>query len=397
MTASVATATADTFSAARRVRLVGYLSFALIGWSGLLVPSLIRSVEHDFNQTDAGLGIFYFVSALFWATGGLTAGLLTERVGRRVTLPLAAASLSIGLAGLAVAPTWPLFVLAAVPLGLGGGGIDAGVNGLFLDLHPGHGGPLNLLHFFFSVGALTAPFVVGLLVDAGLSWALIPLGSAAVALLIGRLLLTVKVASGRRDRASRPDRPREVQRLLTIPLLMLAIAIGSYVAAEIGTSSWLVRFFASAPLTVATASLSLFWGGLAVGRLLASRYADRFNPVAFATVCALVAGIAGVAAVLVPSVPASIALFALAGFGQGPIYPMIMTVGGTLNPGRSGAVSGLLTGSAVLGGLVYPPIIGFISVTAGIGIGLLGAGLLALAAAGALVGAHLLQRQRATG
>ena len=103
------------------------------------MPSLIRSIEHDFSQTDAGLGFLYFVGALFWATGGLSAGLLTERVGRRVMLPLAAASLGVGLAGFAFAPSWPLFVLAAVPLSLGGGGIDAGVNGLFLDLHPGQG------------------------------------------------------------------------------------------------------------------------------------------------------------------------------------------------------------------------------------------------------------------
>jgi fucose permease len=287
-------------------------------------------------------------------------------------------------------------VLAAVPLSLGAGGIDAGVNGLFLDLHPGHGGPVNMLHFFFSVGALGAPFIVGLLVDAGVAWPLIPLGSAVVALLTGRLLVTVKVASGKRDHARQADTGHVALPLLSIPLLMLAMAIGCYVAAEMGTSNWLVRFLASAPLTTATASLSLFWGGVAAGRLVASRFADRFHPVAFATACALVAGIAGVAAVLVPSVPAAIVLFAVAGLGQGPIYPMIMTVGGTLYPGRSGAVSGLLTGAAVLGGLVYPPVIGFISVTAGIAIGLLGAGLLALGAAAALVGAHLIQRHRAT-
>ncbi len=394
----VATATEEVGAAsvddARRVRFLGYLSFALIGWGGLLVPSLIRSIEHDFGQSDAGLGIFYFVSAAFYATGGLLSGLLTERLGRRVTLPLAALLLSGGLAGLALAPTWPLFLLAGVPFSLGGGSIDAGVNGLFLDLHPGKGNALNMLHFFYSVGALGAPFVVGLLVDNGVAWPLIPLGTAAVVLVLGCFWLTAKVASGKRAPAQARDHRLVTPRLLTIPLLMLAIAIGCYVAAEIGTSNWLVRFFASAPLTTATASLSLFWGGLAVGRLLASRYADRFSPVPFAVGCALLAGIAAVAAVLVPNVPASIALFAVAGLGHGPIYPMIMTIAGNLHPGRAGAVSGVLTSSAVIGGLIYPPVIGFISVTAGIGAGLFGAGLLALCAAGALLAANVLQRRR---
>jgi fucose permease len=289
-----------------------------------------------------------------------------------------------------------LFLLSAVPMSLGGGGIDAGVNGLFLDLHPGKGNALNMVHLFFSVGALVAPVVVGILVDNGVAWPLIPLTTAFVYVALGRYWRNARVASGKRQ----PAPPREGRivtgRLLTVPLLLLATGIGCYVAAEIGTSNWLVRFFASAPLTTATASLSLFWGGLAVGRFLASKFADRFNPVAFAVGCALLAGVAGVGAVLVPNVPASIALFALAGLGQGPIYPMIMTIGGSLHPGRASGVSGVLTGSAVIGGLIYPPVIGFISVTAGIGAGLLGAGLLSIGAGAALVGANVAARRHGT-
>jgi hypothetical protein len=62
-----------------------------------------------------------------------------------------------------------------------------------------------------------------------------------------------------------------------------------------------------------------------------------------------------------------------------------MTIGGILQPARSSAVSGMLTAGGVVGGLAYPPVIGFISVTAGIGAGLIGAGLLAIVSALALV------------
>ena len=69
---------------------LGCLSFLLIGWTGLLVPSLIRSVEHDFGQSDAGVGIFYFLYALAYAGGSLGGGAVTERLGRRWVLALAA-------------------------------------------------------------------------------------------------------------------------------------------------------------------------------------------------------------------------------------------------------------------------------------------------------------------
>jgi len=38
-----------TESSPSAARLTGYASFMLVGWAGLLVPSLIRSIEHDFG------------------------------------------------------------------------------------------------------------------------------------------------------------------------------------------------------------------------------------------------------------------------------------------------------------------------------------------------------------
>ena len=62
----------------------------LVGWTGLLVPSLIRSIEPAFEQTDAGIGVFFFLFAVASVGGSMAGGLLTERIGRRVVLPLAA-------------------------------------------------------------------------------------------------------------------------------------------------------------------------------------------------------------------------------------------------------------------------------------------------------------------
>ena len=331
--------------------------------------------------------------------------------------PAAAPSLSlaqrIGFAALALAPTWAIFMAAAIPAGLGGGAIDGGVNGLFLALHPrSRGGALNRLHLFFAIGALVAPFVAGRLVIAGIAWAAVLIVTAGVALAVALFFGIVEMPSGRFagaasaavepsiEPAPRPEagvsRPRERRVAVDAwPFAFLALGIGSYVAAEIGVSNWVVRFFDSAPLDVATGSLSLFWGGLTAGRLLSSAIADRFDPVAFAAGSVGLAAAALVGAVLAPSVPLSIALFALGGVCFGPVYPMIMVVGGMLYPRRLAAVSGGLGGAAVVGGTLYPPLVGLISVQVGIGAGMLGAGLLSIVCAVALVGASLVARRLA--
>ncbi len=154
-----------------------------------------------------------------------------------------------------------------------------------------------------------------------------------------------------------------------------------------------MRFQDAASNDVATATLAGFWGALALGRLLAVLVADRFRPIRFTTACAAGAAIALLGAILVPWLPLSIVLFAISGFAFAPVYPMIMTIAGALYPSRLAAVSGGLAGSAVIGGIVYPPLMGFISVEAGIGVAMIGAGLLAVASVAALVGVNVAARR----
>jgi fucose permease len=368
--------------------IVGSLTLLVIGWTGLLVPSLIRSIKGTFDQTDAGIGVVYLMYSVAYAVGSVLGGGLMERLGRRAVLFGAAVLHGVGIAGFGLAPSWPLFVLAMVPAGLGAGCLDGGSNGLVLDVYrEGRGRAMNLLHVWFSVGALLAPLVIGRAVEAGVTWEAIMLLSATplVGLAVGYAL--VPMPSGRRQRADVGAAPASSvgPRLLSGPIVLLGVAIASYVAAEIGVSNWLVRFLEPAPLATATLALSLMWAGATVGRLLSSAIADRFDHLRFTLVCIVLMGLAIGAAVAAPNLPLSIALFTLAGAASGPVFPMIVALGGERFPDRSAAVGGTLVGFAVVGSTLYPPAIGFLSVTVGLPIAMAGNALLCLVGAGALL------------
>ena len=151
--------------------IVGSVTLLVIGWTGLLVPSLIRVIKEAFHQSDAGIGVAYLAYALAYAGGSVLGGQLMERVGRRSILAGAAVLHGVGIAGLGLAPSWSLFVAAMLPAGLGAGCLDGGSNGLVLDVYrEGRGRAMNLLHVSFGVGALLAPLVVGRAVEAGVTW-----------------------------------------------------------------------------------------------------------------------------------------------------------------------------------------------------------------------------------
>ena len=369
--------------------IVGCLTLLAIGWSGLLIPSLIRSIKTTFVVDDAGIGLVYLAYALAYAAGSFGGGPATERLGRPAILGGAALVHAVGVASLGLAPDFAWFIAAALLGGLGAGCLDGGANGLVLDLYrEGRGRAMNLLHLFFSLGALSAPLLVGLAVDGGVPWQTVVIASGAMIGLLAVAYLVVPMPSGRRagspiasttTATSDPSGP-----LLSGPLLLLGLAIATYVASEVGVSNWLVRFLEPAPLTTATLALSLYWAGIAVGRLVSSAIADRFDHRRFTLACALAMAGTIAAAILVPSLPLSIALFALAGVASGPIFPMIVALGGERYPERSAAVGGSLTGMAIVGSTLYPPAMGFLSVSVGLTAAMLGNVILALACGAAL-------------
>jgi fucose permease len=387
------------------ILVAAYASFILIGWTGLLVPSLYRVIKSEFGQSDAGFGLLYLISALLFAVGALLAGLVAERLGRRILLPLSALMIAVGLVTQGMAPSWPVLLLGVAIAAAGSGAIDVGVNSVVMDLSvSGKGSALNRLHLFYSVGALGAPLVIGQLVGLGLDWRLLVAGTGVAALTLvlplravgsvpprRRAAVDAQGAPGSSDRAAGPD--------LRLPLAILGFAIACYVAAELGVSSWLVGFLADEPMSIATLGLGLFWLGHASGRLMAVRIADRFDPIRFTTVCATAGGIALFVAVHGPAGAPRIVAFALTGFALGPVWPMIMTVGGTLFPHRAATVSGVLTAAGVVGSVLYPPFMGLVSGVAGLGAGMTGAAALAVLCGAAVVtaGRVAARRRRAAG
>jgi hypothetical protein len=62
------------------IATIGYAAFALLGWSSLLVPSMIRLIERDYVQSDASIGVFYYAYASAYAAGSFAGGFATEHL-----------------------------------------------------------------------------------------------------------------------------------------------------------------------------------------------------------------------------------------------------------------------------------------------------------------------------
>jgi len=378
----------------RRVAEFGYAVYFLLGWSSVLIPSMVVAIERSFLRTDAAIGLVYLLGALLHAAGALSGGFLAERIGARPLLVVALGIVAAGLIVQGLTHTWVLFLAAAALGQSGSGAANGGVQALFLELLPeSRGGALNRLHLFFGLGALLAPAAVGMTLSLDINWrfALIASGTMLLPLIAAAMTLPQKRGISPPATVAAME-PVPIQEGSLRPFLWLAVSIATYEAATIGVTSWLVRFLSDEPVRVATGALSFYWAGICIVRLGAPWLTKRLSATLLTLVCLIGSSIALAAAVLTPWMPLALVLFGVTGVFVGPIYPMLIVIGGDLYPRRLAALSGGLTAAATIGAIIYPPLMGIVADHVGLKGGLLGAAFLGLPASAALLLATGAQR-----
>jgi fucose permease len=358
----------------------GLVAFVALGWTGLLMPALIRDIQGTLDVNDGDMGSAYLLFTGAFLAGCLVTGWGVPRLGRRPILLGGIGLLVVGSVG-ALAPVWPAFLGAPELRGFGSGVVEVGVQGLYLYAFSGafQTRAITSVHFCYSLGATLAPVALATLLGVTVPWQ-IAMALIAVPWLVSLVLLGLAPMDGPARTLGVPS----ARLRAGTALVAASVGIALYVACEAGVSSWLVRFLEDADLGLAATALTLFWGAMALSRLAVARFGSGLPPESLAIGGLLAAAAALLGAVVIPQVHVSIGLFAVAGFAFGPVFPGIILLGGRI-PGRPDAVTSVLASTAVIGSIVYPPLMGVISLGPGLSVAMAGTAVLSAAGAACIV------------
>lgn len=240
---------------------------------GPTLPGLAQNTHSQISE----IGFLFTARALGYLLGSLSSGPLFDRRGSNGLLALLL--LAMG-AALSLAPVIDrLWLLAGVMvlIGLAEGALDIGTNLLLVWTQARNSGPyLNALHFFFGVGALASPLIVGqvLLRGGDIRWAYWLIALFPLPLII--LLLATPSPVPPTRQAARPLRLVRPGLVVGITLLFFL-----YVGGEASFGGWIYTFTISQQLgspTQAAWLTSIFWGALTAGRLLSIPLSMRTRP-----------------------------------------------------------------------------------------------------------------------
>ncbi|MFH0997183.1 MAG: MFS transporter, partial [Pseudomonadota bacterium] len=279
---------------------------------------------------------------------------------------------ALALFGFAQAPSFMWLILAAIPLGLGGGAVDAGLNTFIA----GHYESRNIswLHCFWGIGALSGPLLLSAILARGGTWRsgylLIALAQVVlVTALFFSLPLWTRISRRPMDAAAPvvTGHPPLFFPLKIRGVKMAFLVYFCYCGLEATMGLWGGSYlFKTRGLNPASAAawVSLFYASLTLGRFLTGFMTYKVaNKNLIRAGCLVI--LSGVCLMLFHlPLPFTLSGFLLVGLGCAPIFPCMLHE----TPDRFGAenaqaIMGFQMAVAYIGAALLPPAFGFIAST----------------------------------
>ena len=339
-----------------------YAAFISLGLPDSLLGAAWPAMQPALGVPLDSAGVLSMIVAGGTVVASLSADRMLHRFGTgRVTL-VSVTMTACALLGYALAPGFWWLALAAVPMGLGAGAVDAGLNN-FVALHY-EARHMSWLHCFWGVGAIISPFIMSFALK-NLNWnsgyRIVGFIQPAIALL---LLVTLPVWKINKTESTADTKRVGLTAALKIKgVPFLLIGFFAYCAAEATAMYWASTYFTEVKGISgdrAASFAALFYIGITLGRFASGFITERLGD---RRMILLGTGIlaCGIMILLIPvqSYMTAFAAFLVIGFGCAPIYPCIIhSTPANFGAENSGAIIGIQMASAYVGSTFIPPLFG---------------------------------------
>jgi len=324
---------------------------------GAILPDLVQRA-HLTNSLAANISL---LNGLGLVIASLAVGPVLDRWGKKSVFVPSLLLVVVALLGLYWANTFLTIAAMACVLGLGGGAVVTAAQALVSDLSDsGRAAALNMLNFFFGLGAFVTPLARGPLGGAsgsmsGILWVLAGV-CFCVALYDSRLKFPAPAPAA--AAAARP--PLLGEPLFWLPVIILFL----YVGVETSIWFWQVVYWtrgygvAAGP---ARLGVSLFAVAIMAGRLISQwvlRFMSGRGLLLWGTSGALV-GLLGMR--VAPGFVSSLVCLVIAGLFMAVVFPTALGVVGTRFAAASGTPIGLAVTAGWLGAMTIRPTVGFVA------------------------------------
>lgn len=311
-----------------------YLAFISLGLPDSLLGSSWPMMNVYFGVPIGHAGFVSIIISSCTIMSSLFSHRLIRRFGTGKIIVVSVAMTAVALMGFSLSPSFLWLLVFAIPLGIGAGAVDSGLNEFVAEHYEAK--HMNWLHCFWGVGAMLGPILVASLTQWGYSWRS---GYSSISMiqfaLVGLLLFSLPM--WKRYEKLSVEHMEQTQHTtakhgLFTPLrekgaafAMLAFFLYTSMEASmmLWGASYLVKMKGSLPESAA-GWVSLFFLGITIGRMLSGFFSIKLSNEFLIRMGAILAT-AGFALMLLP-LPTMLTIFSfvIIGLGLAPIFPSML-------------------------------------------------------------------------
>lgn len=350
-----------------------YLSFISLGLPDSMLGSAWPAMNVSLNAPLWGAGLVQMLISFCTIISSLNSAKLIRRFGTGKLTAISVATTALALLGFSLAKNYAFLLLMAVPLGLGAGAVDAGLNN-YVALHC-EAKHMSWLHCFWGVGTIIGPMILSAVLRVGGSWAT---GYRAVGLIQCAVSALLFATLGMWKRGNIQQEEHSAKALSVWEVLSLPgakagmVTFLCYCAVESTLGLWGATYISQVRgVDEATAASfgAMFYIGITVGRAISGFMAMKLLPKQMVRVGQALLAL-GCICMMIPagSTLSGIGLV-VCGLGCAPIYPNIIQ-DTPVNYGteNSQAAIGVQMAFAYVGSTFLPSIFGALAGVGGYGL-----------------------------
>lgn len=358
-----------------------YLAFISLGIPDSLLGSAWPEMRLDLGSPFGFAGILSMIVAGGTIVSSLLSGSLVQRVGTGKITLISCVLTAGALLGFSMAPSLIWLVFLAIPLGLGGGAIDAALNHYVAENYKAH--HMNWLHCFWGVGATTGPIIMSYFIGEHNSWrdgytAVAMIQFTLAVILLAALPLWKRIAVLREVQIQDSEFPQnqiESERILSTgssksKLLQIKgvkhtlVAFLFYCGVESTVGLWGSSYLVGVKnMTAETAAIgiSLYYGGITIGRLITGFLTLKVHNrilIRYGQILAMTGGLV----LFLPLPQLFMVGLIFIGLGLAPIYPgLLHETPERFGKGNSAKLMGYQMAVAYTGSTCLPPLFGLLA------------------------------------
>ncbi|MHB8128315.1 MAG: MFS transporter, partial [Mobilitalea sp.] len=358
--------------------IIIYIAFISLGLPDPLLGATWPIMHQDFGVSLETVGILSMIVSCGTIVSSFFSGKILHRFGTGKVTFVSILMTACALLGISYAPSFVWLLLLAIPLGLGAGSVDAGLNSYIAAHYKSH--HMSWLHCFWGVGAMTGPIIMSQYVMQGHSWRMGYVTIASIQFILVLFIFLALPLWSRTEKTlqiqyhepmssedpnsdSSEDKLEPILSLRGVKSVLLSFFLYCAIESTIGLwgSSFLVEV-KGIDATIAAGWIALFFGGITLGRFINGFLTLKLSNKALIRMGESIILI-GILLILLP-LPNLFLIcgFILAGLGCAPIYPCMLHD----TPARYGKknaqrLMGIQMAVAYSSFTFLPPIFGFVA------------------------------------